>query len=115
MTAATKKIVRTALSESELAQLDRVRERQRLTRTEAVRAAIQWYLGSVGSLPPAEDATDDEIVAIRRGEEEFARGETRRLEDVQRDLGLPGMSCLCGDLIKRHSGAGLGHGASCLR
>jgi hypothetical protein len=60
-----------------------------LSRTEAVRAAIRWYIGSVGSLPPAEDAAPDEIEAIRRGEGEFARGETRRLEDVQRDLGLP--------------------------
>jgi hypothetical protein len=60
-----------------------------LTRTEAVRAAIRWYVGTVGSLPPAEDATPEEIEAIRRGEEEFARGETRRLEDVQHEPGLP--------------------------
>lgn len=89
MTAGSKKTIRTALLETELAALDRVRERQKLSRTEAVRAAIRWYIGSVGSLPPAEDAAPDEIEAIRRGEEEFARGETRRLEDVQRDLGLP--------------------------
>jgi len=37
--------------------------------------------------PPGEDPTPDEIKAIRRGEAEFARGECRRLEDVQRELG----------------------------
>ena len=88
MTVQTKKTIRTLLPESELAELDRVRERQRLTRTEAVRAAIRWYVGTVGSLPPAEDATPEEIEAIRRGEEEFARGETRRLEDVQHEPGI---------------------------
>jgi hypothetical protein len=41
-------------------------------------------------LPSApEDPTEDEIEAIRAGEAEFARGETRRLEDVQIELGLP--------------------------
>ncbi|HEU0217742.1 MAG TPA: ribbon-helix-helix protein, CopG family [Stellaceae bacterium] len=89
MTSEPRKTIRTALPESELAELDRVRERQNLSRTQAVRAAIRWYIGSLGSLPPAEEATPEEIEAIRRGEEEFARGETRRLEDVQRELGLP--------------------------
>ncbi|MGH7058864.1 MAG: ribbon-helix-helix protein, CopG family [Stellaceae bacterium] len=89
MTTETKRTIRTALPESELAELDRVRERQRLSRTEAVRAAIRWYVGTVGSLPPAEDATAEEVEAIRQGEQEFARGETRRLEDVQHELGLP--------------------------
>jgi hypothetical protein len=41
------------------------------------------------SLPPAEDALPDEIEAIRRGKEQIARGEYVRLEDLQRELGLP--------------------------
>jgi hypothetical protein len=38
---------------------------------------------------PAEEPLPDEIEAIRLGEAEFARGKCRRLEDVQRELGLP--------------------------
>ena len=89
MTSSTKKIVTTTLPADELAELDRVRERQSLSRAEAVREAIRWYIGAIGRLPPAEDPLPDEVEAIRLGEEELARGECRRLEDVQRELGLP--------------------------
>jgi hypothetical protein len=89
MTSNAKKTVITTLREDELAELDRVRSRQNLSRAEALREAIRWYIGAVGRLRPAEDPTQDEIEAIRLGEEEFARGECRRLEDVQRELGLP--------------------------
>ena len=78
-----------SLPAHELAELDRVSERQHLSRAEAVRAAIRWYIGALGRLAPAEDPTPDEVEAIRAGEAEFARGETRRLEDVQHELGLP--------------------------
>ena len=37
----------------------------------------------------AEEPLPGELEAIREGEEEFARGQTRRLEDVQRELRLP--------------------------
>jgi len=77
------------LPADELAELDRVRERQDLSRAEAVRAAIRWYIGAIGRLPPAEEPTQNEFEAIRAGEAEFARGQTRRLEDVQDELGLP--------------------------
>jgi hypothetical protein len=85
----TTKIVTTTLRADELAELDRVRGEQSLSRAEAVREAIRWYIGAIGRLPPGEDPTPDEIAAIRLGEEEYARGETRRLEDMQRELGLP--------------------------
>jgi metal-responsive CopG/Arc/MetJ family transcriptional regulator len=84
-----KKTVTTTLPADELVELDRVRERENLSRAEAVREAIRWYIGAVRRLPPSEDPTPDEIEAIRLGEEEFARGECRRLEDLQRELGLP--------------------------
>lgn len=84
-----KRTITTSLTADEVAQLDRVRERQDLSRAEAVRAAIRWYVGVIGGLPPAEDPTGDEIEALSAGEAEFARGETRRLEDVQNELGLP--------------------------
>jgi metal-responsive CopG/Arc/MetJ family transcriptional regulator len=89
MTTGVRKTITTSLPAAELAELDRVRERQELSRAEAVRAAIRWYIAAVGSLPPAEEPRQAEIEAIRAGEAEFARGETRRLEDVQHELGLP--------------------------
>jgi metal-responsive CopG/Arc/MetJ family transcriptional regulator len=89
MKTSTKKTVATTLPQEELAALDRMRERQHLSRAEAVREAIRWYISSIGRRPPAEDPTPDEIEAIRLGQEEFARGECRRLEDVQHELGLP--------------------------
>ena len=84
-----RKIVATALSADELAELDRVCEREDVSRAEAMRTAIRWYIGATGRLPPADAATPEEIEAIERGEAEFARGECRSLVDVQRNLGLP--------------------------
>ena len=37
---------------------------------------------------PVEDALPEEIEAMRRAEEEYARGECLRLEDLQRELGV---------------------------
>ena len=78
----TKKTVTTSLPQEELAELDRVRERQGLSRSEAVRDAI-------GRLAPAKEMLPDEVEAIRRGKEQIARGEYVRLEDLQNELGLP--------------------------
>jgi metal-responsive CopG/Arc/MetJ family transcriptional regulator len=89
MATSARKIVATALSADELAELDRVCERQDLSRAEAVRTAIRWYIDRASRLPPADQATSEELEAIERGEAEFADGESRALEDVQRELGLP--------------------------
>jgi metal-responsive CopG/Arc/MetJ family transcriptional regulator len=89
VTTGTKRTITTSLPADELAEFDRVRGPQDLSRAEAVRAAIRWYIGVIGSLPPAEEPTLDEIDSIRAGEAEFARGAMRRLEDVQNELGLP--------------------------
>jgi metal-responsive CopG/Arc/MetJ family transcriptional regulator len=88
MTTSTKTIA-TTLPAEELAEFDRVRERRSLSRSQALREAIRWYIGAMRSLPPAEDPLPDEIEAIRRGKEQIARGEYVRLEDLQRELGLP--------------------------
>ena len=45
--------------------------------------------GRIVLTPAAEEPLPGELEAIREGEEEFARGETRRLDDVQHELGLP--------------------------
>ena len=68
-----KKII-TLLPEADLAALDSVREQQNLTRSEADREAIRWYIGVMARLPPAEDALPDEIKAIEQGTTNIPRG-----------------------------------------
>jgi hypothetical protein len=77
------------LPEGDLAELDRFRELQQISRAEAVRKAIRWYIAAMRRLPPVEDLLPDEVEAIQRGEEEFALGECRRPEDIQHKLRLP--------------------------
>ena len=89
MTKEGRNTITVTLPEGDLAELDRFRELQQISRAEAVRTAIRWYIAAMRRLPPAEGPLPDEVEAIRRGEEEFARGECRRLEDVQHELGLP--------------------------
>jgi metal-responsive CopG/Arc/MetJ family transcriptional regulator len=84
-----KKTVTISLPQEELAEFDRVSERQHLSRDDALREALRWYVEAMRRLPPAEEATTDEIKAIEQGRGEFARGETISLEDLQRELGLP--------------------------
>ena len=88
MSTSTKKTISASLPAHELAALDRVRERQNLSRAEAIREAIRWYVGALGNLPPAEDPLPDEVEAIRQGRQQFERGEYVRLEDLQHELGL---------------------------
>lgn len=72
-------------------ELDRVRRREHRTRSELLREALRRYMAAVRRRRAVrvEEALPDEIEAIRKGREEFARGETVRLEDVQHALGLP--------------------------
>ncbi len=53
--------VTTSLPPDEIRQLDRVGKEQGLTRAEAVRAAIRWYLGSPYLPAFYEDLMTDEI------------------------------------------------------
>jgi hypothetical protein len=84
MTARTK--ITTSLQAEELDELDRVRERQNLSRSQALRQAVRWYVGAMRRLPPAEEPLPDEVQALREAEEEFARGGGRPLRNVLRDL-----------------------------
>jgi metal-responsive CopG/Arc/MetJ family transcriptional regulator len=86
MSVTTKKTVATSLSPDELDQLDLVRKRQNLSRSQALRQAVRWYVGAMRRLPPAEEPLPDEIEALREAEEEFARGGRRPLRDALRDL-----------------------------
>ena len=83
MTARTK--ITTSLQADDLDALDRVRERQNLSRSQALRQAVRWYVGAMRRLPPAEEPLPDELGALREAEEEFARGGGRKLRDVLRD------------------------------
>ena len=89
MITSRKKTITTTLPPDELAEFDRVRDRQSLSRSQALRQAIRWYIGAMRFLPPAEEPLPDEIEAIGRGQEQIARGQFVRLEDLQRELGLP--------------------------
>ena len=53
--------VATSLPADEIRELDRVGRDQGLSRAEAVRAAIRWYLGSPYLPAFVEDPTADEI------------------------------------------------------
>jgi hypothetical protein len=85
MSTCTKRIA-TSLLQEELAELDRVRERQSMTRSQALRAAVRWYVGVMRRLPPAEEPLPDEAEALREAHEEFARGGGRPLRAVLDDL-----------------------------
>ena len=69
-------------------ELDRVSERERRTRSEILRDALRRYItvAERGRMIPVEDALPEEIEAMRRADEEHARGECLRLEDLQREL-----------------------------
>ena len=86
MTTRTKRTITTSLPDEELDELDRVRERQNLSRSEALRQAVRWYVGAMRHLPPAAEPLPDELEALREAEEEFARGGGRPLRDVLRGL-----------------------------
>ncbi len=81
-----KKTVTMSLPGEELAELDRLRERQNLSRSAALRQAVRWYIGAMRRLPPPEEPLPDELEALREAEAEFARGGGRPLRDVLRDL-----------------------------
>jgi len=71
-------------------ELDRVRRREHRTRSQVLRDALRRYLlvAARARTVPIEDALPEEIEAMRRADEEVERGESVRLEDLQRELGL---------------------------
>jgi hypothetical protein len=85
MAASRKKTITTSLPESELAELDRIREEYKMTRSQALREALRRYLAAMRSLPAPEEPLPDELEALREAEEEFARGGGRGLRAVLHD------------------------------
>jgi metal-responsive CopG/Arc/MetJ family transcriptional regulator len=73
-----------------VAELDRLSERDHRARSDLLREALGRYirLADRSHTVPIEDVLPEEIEAMRSADEEFARGECARLEDLQRELGL---------------------------
>ena len=73
-----------------VAELNRVREREHRTRSEILRDALRRYItvAERDRMIPVEDARPEEIEAMRRADEEYARRECVRHEDLQRELGV---------------------------
>ena len=94
MAASRKKAITTSLPENELAELDRIREEYKMTRSQALREALRRYLAAMRSLPAPEEPSPDELEALREAEEEFARGGGRELRAVLHDAHtLPSPAC----------------------
>ncbi len=65
-------------------------EREHRTRSEILSEALRRYItvAERDRMIPVEDALPEEIEAMHRADEEYARGECVRLEDLQPELGL---------------------------
>ena len=72
-----------------MAELDRVHQREHRTRSEILRETLRRYItiAERDRMIPVEDALPEEIEAMHRADEEYARGECVRLEDLQHELG----------------------------
>lgn len=82
------KMISVSIPEEMLPQLDKAARQERRSRSELIREALRRYLSS-GRVIALEVATQDEAEAIARGRAQFERGDFVRLEDLQRELGLP--------------------------
>jgi hypothetical protein len=71
-----------------LPDLDEPARREHRTRADLVRNSLRRYLAS-GRVIPVDNAEPDEVVAIERGRADIGQGDSVRLEDLQRELGLP--------------------------
>jgi predicted transcriptional regulator len=78
-----------SIPEAMLPQLDAAAQRERRSRSALIREALRHYLGAGGRVIPLDNPQSDEIAAVRKGRAEFESGEFVRLEDLQRELGLP--------------------------
>jgi predicted DNA-binding protein len=90
MNTSVKKTVTISLPQKELAALDRLCRRDKLTRAQLLREAIRRYLSQAPDRKIAvEDALPDEIEAIEEGQAEIARGEYVLLDDLKHEMGRP--------------------------
>src|SRR5215469_1846477 len=85
MAASIKRTITTSVPESELAELGRIRQEYKMTRSQALREALCRYLAAMRSLPAPEEPLPDELEALREAKEEFTRGGGRGLRAVLHD------------------------------
>jgi Arc/MetJ-type ribon-helix-helix transcriptional regulator len=84
------KMISVSIPEEMLPEIDDAARRERRNRSELIREALRRYLSSSRERMIAlANAEPDEVEAVKRGRTQFERGEFVRLEDLQRDLGLP--------------------------
>jgi predicted transcriptional regulator len=82
--------VNVSLPQEEFAALDRIRKRDNLTRSQALREAIRRYVSQSSDREiPIEDALPDEMVASEEGQAEIARGKYVLFDDLKHELGRP--------------------------
>jgi metal-responsive CopG/Arc/MetJ family transcriptional regulator len=91
MSQRTTKTVTISLPPKIVSELDRVRRNEHRSRSEVMYEALRQYIATAGSSRTlrVEEARPDETKAIRQGREDYERGETVSLEDLQHELGLP--------------------------
>lgn len=91
MSQRTTKTVTISLPPKMLDELDRVRQHEHRTRSELMREALRQYMATAGTSRTlrVEETQPDEIEAIRRGRDDYQRGATVSLEDLQHEPGLP--------------------------
>lgn len=86
----TIKMISVSIPEEMLPEIDQAALHENRSRSELIREALRRYLWHGGDrILPLDDAQPDEIEAIEHAREEFARGDFVRLEDLQREPGLP--------------------------
>ena len=84
------KMISVSVPETMLPAIDAAARRAHRSRSELIREALRVYLASDSRRKiKLEEAQPDEVEAVRRGRAEIERGEFVRLEDLQRELGLP--------------------------
>jgi metal-responsive CopG/Arc/MetJ family transcriptional regulator len=83
------KMISVSVPETMLPEIDAVARKEHRSRSELVREALRRYLSGRDRMIATDEAKADEIEAARKGRAEFERGEFVRLEDLQRELGLP--------------------------
>jgi metal-responsive CopG/Arc/MetJ family transcriptional regulator len=85
-----RKMISVSIPEEMLPEIDNAARRERRSRSELIREALHRYLQpGPGRLIALRNAEADEMEAVKRGRAQFERGDFVRLEDLQRDLGLP--------------------------
>ena len=82
------KVISVSIPSEMLPDIDEAARREHRSRADIVREALRRYLAS-GRVIPVGDIEPDELAAIERGRAQIEQGEFVRLEDLQRELGLP--------------------------